>query len=138
MLRAARLDPLERADVWQRVADSRPREAAAMPTHQVATMTTALHQLIHLDTRGNSPVFMPGQALDFAADWTRAFSATGAALAQADTDGHLHRGLREVLATIIRHHWNRLGLPDDTQALLALAALQAEMIPYRPPAHDAT
>ncbi|MEY9846330.1 thiopeptide-type bacteriocin biosynthesis protein [Streptacidiphilus sp. BW17] len=134
MLRAALLDPIERAEVWQRVADSRSREAAQVATDQLVGMTQALHQLLHLDTRASSPVFAATKALDFAAGWTAAFRNAGAALAEADQDGRLHRGLREVLATIVRHHWNRLALSDHEQALLALASRQAEMTPYFTPA----
>lgn len=133
MLRAAHLDPVERADVWHRVATSRPSEAATVTAEQLAAMTPALHQLLHLDTREHSPVFAPAKPLAFAARWTAAFRNAGAGLADSDRDGQLHRGLRDVLATIVRHHFNRLGLADQQQATLALAARQAEMTPYALP-----
>lgn len=137
MLRAARLDPLERADVWDRVAHTRPL-GHEPPADRLASMAAALAHLTHLDTtKSATGIFGAEQPLAFAAPWGAAFRAAGCDLARADANGTLHRGLRDVLATLVRHHWNRLGLSDNAQALLARAARHEAMASPNRPSHEA-
>ncbi|MGH3431095.1 MAG: thiopeptide-type bacteriocin biosynthesis protein, partial [Mycobacteriales bacterium] len=70
-----------------------------------------------------------GGPLAFAALWTAAFDEAGRALGNAARNGALARGLRDVLAHHVIFHWNRIGLADRTQAILARAARQAILNP---------
>lgn len=125
MLRSARLDPLERADVWNRVAHERPLTPEPNP-QQLARTANQLHRLTLLDTTSApGSLFATGQQLDALAPWAAAYRAIGHHLAQADENGALNRGLREILATLVLHSWNRLGLAGPVQGLLARAAYQA-------------
>jgi len=128
MLRSARLDPLERADVWNRVALQRSLATEPNP-NQLARIADRLQRLTRLDTTSApGSLFADGQQLDALAPWAAAYRNIGHHLAKADENGTLHRGLREILATLVLHAWNRLDLPDSVQGLLARAACQAAKI----------
>ncbi|MFC1407165.1 MULTISPECIES: thiopeptide-type bacteriocin biosynthesis protein [Streptacidiphilus] len=125
MLRSARLDPLERADVWNRVTQQRPLTPEPNP-HQLASTAARLQRLTQLDTT-NAPgsLFAAGQQLDSTAPWAAAYRTIGQRLAEADESGVLDRGLRATLATLVLHSWNRLGVATPAQGLLARAACLA-------------
>lgn len=57
--------------------------------------------------------------LTLAASWAEDLSNAGRRFADLAADGHLRRGLRDVLTHHIVFSWNRLGLPYRTQAVLA-------------------
>jgi hypothetical protein len=67
--------------------------------------------------------------LHFAVLWSDAFTAAGRRLADAARDGVLERGLHDVLGNHVIFHWNRLGLPADTRAILARAARETLLNP---------
>jgi thiopeptide-type bacteriocin biosynthesis protein len=63
-----------------------------------------------------------GAALAWTGEWAAAYATAGRELASLAATGHLHRGLRDVLAHHVIFAWNRLGLPYTTQAILAATA----------------
>ncbi|MFI6705463.1 thiopeptide-type bacteriocin biosynthesis protein [Nonomuraea sp. NPDC050478] len=120
LLRSAGLDWYEQGDVWARVADHRDLPELIQPDQQHA-LKAGLRRLMSVDA---GPLLRDGSPLDFAAEWSGAFAATGQQLASLAADGLLHRGLRAVLAHHIIFAWNRLGMPYVTQAILAHTARQ--------------
>ncbi|MCX2968612.1 MULTISPECIES: thiopeptide-type bacteriocin biosynthesis protein [Streptomyces] len=124
LFRGARQDDNEQADIWHRVVRERPLAAEPSPD-QLNGMIPGLRRLISLDTSPTGTLFAVHGPLAFAAEWSEAFAHTGRRLADAARDGTLERGLRGVLASHVIFHWNRLGLPAATQAVLARAARTA-------------
>ena len=121
LLRAAEQDHDEQGDIWHRVANLRPL-AEAPSVDRLHTMASGLRRLMALDTSPAGTLFAPGGPLVFAAPWATVFATAGRALAEADRDGALQRGLRAILANHVIFHFNRLGIPTPTQAVLARAA----------------
>jgi hypothetical protein len=58
-------------------------------------------------------------------DWHAVFADAGTDLQRLRETGKLTRGLRDVIALHVIFHWNRIGLPAQTQATLARAAKEA-------------
>ncbi|WP_129838068.1 thiopeptide-type bacteriocin biosynthesis protein [Streptomyces sp. RFCAC02] len=121
LFRGDRQDTGEQADVWHRVVRERPLSGEPSPD-QLNAMGPGLRRLISLDTSPTGTLFSTDNPLAFAAEWSEAFATTGRRLADAARDGALERGLRDTLASHVIFHWNRLGLPAATQAVLARAA----------------
>jgi thiopeptide-type bacteriocin biosynthesis protein len=95
-MRSAGQDWYEQGDIWARVAE--------------------------VDTGPATPLMGPtGQLVNIAA-WAAAFHAAGTQLGQLARTGTLRRGLRAVLTHHVIFHWNRIGLPYNTQSLLAHTA----------------
>lgn len=128
LLRAAGQDHDEQGDIWHRVASLRPL-AEPPPADRLHAMAPALRLLMALDTSPAGTLFAPGGPLASAAPWATAFATAGCALAEADRDGALHRGLRDTLANHVIFHFNRLGLPTSAQAVLARAARDTLITP---------
>ncbi|ADP84912.1 thiopeptide-type bacteriocin biosynthesis protein [Pseudofrankia inefficax] len=128
LLRGAGLEWYERGDLFDRVCTERalPRE---VPAEKIADLSETLATLLRADTRPDGPLFGPGGPVASQARWAEACATAGRALADANRSGLLHRGLRDVLSYHAIFHWNRLGLPTRTQALLAHAARQAILGP---------
>ncbi len=121
LLRASRLDWYEQGDVWHRVTLLRPLPEA-VPIGRISQMTDSLRRLLTCDIRLDGALFGSRGPVTFAAPWAAALEAAGRALGEAATAGTLERGVRDVLAHHVIFHWNRLGLTDTTQAVLARAA----------------
>ncbi|WP_026239492.1 thiopeptide-type bacteriocin biosynthesis protein [Parafrankia discariae] len=119
---AAGLDWYERGDVFTRVAAMRPDPP---PSPARTTFTAQLRTLLAAPTQTGSPLFAPNGPAAFAAPWRDAFETAGGRLAAAASAGTLTRGLRTVLAHTVIFHWNRLGLPATTQAVLTNSAARA-------------
>lgn len=128
LIRAARQDAPEQADIWHRVAHLRPLPAEP-PADRLQGMAPAVRRLLTADTDSTSQLFTTGGILAHAAAWFAAFTEAGHQLADAARDGTLERGLRATLASHIIFHWNRLGLPARTQAVLARAVRNALLDP---------
>lgn len=60
--------------------------------------------------------------LTYLAEWAAAFDSAGTALGDLARNGTLRRGVRAVLTHHVIFHWNRIGLPHETQSVLAHAA----------------
>lgn len=120
-MRAAGLDRYEQGDVWARVAAHHPHSTAASP-QQWLSLTNAVARLTTVGT-GPETTLRTG-ALAFADDWFSAFEHAGRTLRCLAEAGDLTRGIRAVLTHHIIFHWNRLGLPAATQALLARVATE--------------
>jgi protein-L-isoaspartate(D-aspartate) O-methyltransferase len=123
LLRGAGLDWYEQGDVWARVSAHRAFSPAAGRGHPRARR--ALRRLLTADT-GPGSVLINNGPLAPCKDWAAAFDHTGRRLRRLSDDGTLDRGLRAVLAHHILFHWNRVGLPSDTQG--ALAALAHDLV----------
>ncbi|MCM2393897.1 thiopeptide-type bacteriocin biosynthesis protein [Streptomyces albipurpureus] len=128
LLRGARQDEHEQADVWDRVVRMRPLTTEP-PPDRLRGMKPALQRLLTLDTTPTSSLYQAGGPLPTAAPWAVAFTGAGRSLADAARDGTLERGLRDVLAKLVIFHWNRLGIPAAAQAVLARAARETLMNP---------
>ncbi|WP_211261338.1 thiopeptide-type bacteriocin biosynthesis protein [Pseudonocardia acaciae] len=128
LLRNARQDGLEQGDVWHRVEQLRPL-GPDVPTGRLRGMIPDLQRLMTVDTTPTGALFGPNGAASFLAPWISAFATAGHQLADAARDGALERGIRDVLANHVIFHWNRLGLPTRTQAILARAARETLMNP---------
>ncbi len=123
LMRAAGQDWYEQGDIWHRVTLLRPRGSAENPDRMGAAR--GIRRLLALDTSPGTDLFGAAGPLTFAQPWFTAFTAAGHALARAAHDGTLARGIRDVLAHHVIFHWNRLGLPDTAQAVLARAAVDS-------------
>jgi thiopeptide-type bacteriocin biosynthesis protein len=121
LLRGAGQDWYEQGDIWHRVTQLRPLPAAT-PTSRIGELTGSLAKLMTADTRPGGPLCGPGGPLAPAASWAGAFASAGRALGAAAACGNLERGVRAILAHHVIFHWNRLGLTDRTQGILAKAA----------------
>lgn len=124
MLSAARLEWYEQGDVWHLVAADRPLPAG-IGHAQLDSLGHDLMLLMHANTEPDGPLLGPGGPAAFAAGWADAFRQAGTALGEAGRNGALDRGIRHILAYHVIFHWNRLGLPARTQAILARAASAA-------------
>ncbi|WP_329131169.1 thiopeptide-type bacteriocin biosynthesis protein [Streptomyces sp. NBC_01476] len=122
----------EQGDIWHRVASMRSLPADT-PTHRLHDLTASLRRLMTVDTGPDSPLFAADRPLAFAAPWATAFTTAGRSLGRAAHDGTVERGLRDILAHHVIFHWNRLGLPGRTQAILARAAHDTVMNPVSVP-----
>jgi thiopeptide-type bacteriocin biosynthesis protein len=120
----AGLDWFEAGDVFDRVAQMRPRPAEA-DVGRVLTLATRMRPLLSVEVRCDMPLFASTGPVAFAAPWLAAFIDTGWHLGDAAATGSLDRGLRSVLAQIVIFHWNRLGLSAHAQGILAHAAKAA-------------
>lgn len=116
LMRAAGLDINEQGDVWAQVAEHR----AGLPNTPIdpdvwSSFTRDVSHLLHgkacTDTLNHH--------------WLTAFEDTGSALRTLREDGALTRGIRAITALHVIFHWNRIGLPATTQAVLARAAKDA-------------
>jgi thiopeptide-type bacteriocin biosynthesis protein len=116
-LRAARQEWYEQGDIWARVAAHRELPAGHNPADP--GRLAAVRRLVTVDAesqmRGDAP-------LAWAAGWAASYETAGRDLAGLAATGHLHRGLRDILAHHVIFAWNRLGLPYATQAILAATA----------------
>ena len=121
LLRAAGQDWHEQGDVWHRVAQMRPLDSAT-PHEQLLRTARQLRQLFAVDLARILTSQEPRPPFDTLGPWLTAATEAGNTLRDLARHGLLHRGLRDVLAHHIIFHWNRLGLPDKHQAILAHAA----------------
>lgn len=118
----------EQGDVWHRVTRLRPLPAGT-PTDRLHRLAADLHRLTTVDTGPAGSNTAGAHPLSFVAPWATAFTIAGESLGRAAHEGTLERGLRDVLAHHVIFHWNRLGLPGRTQAILARAACDMVMSP---------
>ncbi|MFI5490629.1 thiopeptide-type bacteriocin biosynthesis protein [Micromonospora echinaurantiaca] len=115
LMRAAALDLNEQGDVWAQVVEHRAahlNQATATDVRTWESFTGDVRRLLLRAPRTTR-------------DWHTAFENAGAALHRQRERGRLTRGLRAVIALHVIFHWNRLGLPATTQAILAQAAQHA-------------
>lgn len=122
-MRAAGLDWNEQGDVWARITEQRAGliDHAAAP--EPATWKSFTAGIRHL-LLGSARPEAVGR------DWLTAFSDAGAELLVLREQGKLTRGIRAVIALHVIFHWNRIGIPGSTQAVLARAAKDAVFLNY--------
>lgn len=123
LLDGAGVDWFERGDVFARVAQLRP--TPTIEHTRIDGLTDNVRGLLGLPTDAHNDLFAPGGPAALASPWRTAYIAAGQQLADAATQGTLHRGLRAVTTHIIIFHWNRLGLPASAQGILARAGTEA-------------
>ncbi|MGI9001493.1 MAG: thiopeptide-type bacteriocin biosynthesis protein [Pseudonocardia sp.] len=121
LMRGAGQDWYEQGDIWARVADNRPLPPETSPD-RVRGIELSMRRLMTVDAAPTSTLTSQGGQLDYFADWADAFDTAGAAIGDLGRDGTLRRGLRAVLTHHVIFHWNRLGLPYETQSALAHAS----------------
>ncbi|WP_432983042.1 thiopeptide-type bacteriocin biosynthesis protein [Dactylosporangium sp. CA-233914] len=115
LMRAAALDLNEQGDVWAKALEHRARYADRPTTVDQDTwehFTSDTRRLLLGNPRTRD-------------DWHTAFADAGTDLRRLRETGKLTRGLRDVIALHVIFHWNRMGLPAQTQATLAQAAKEA-------------
>jgi thiopeptide-type bacteriocin biosynthesis protein len=122
MMRAAGQDRYEQGDIWAKVSGHRPIDNRAQPDRW-STFKASVQRLITVDT--SPPTALRTGALEFADDWLRAFEHAGKTIRTLSDEGRLTRGIRAVAAHHVIFHWNRIGLPSQAQANIALAAKEA-------------
>lgn len=120
LMRTAGQDRYEQGDIWAKIADHRPTRNSAQPA-QWRTFTAAMKRLITVGTGPETALRTDGD-LEFATDWLTAFEQAGETLKTLSEEGLLTRGIRAVAAHHVIFHWNRIGLPYQTQANMARAA----------------
>lgn len=121
LFRAAGQEWFECGDIWHRVTRLRLIPTDTSPD-RLTELTESLRKLLTYDTRPTGALFDTNGPLAFAASWAAAFNHSGQALGAAANEGVLERGIRNILAHHVIFHWNRIGLPYKTQAILAHAA----------------
>ncbi|MGH3797482.1 MAG: thiopeptide-type bacteriocin biosynthesis protein [Pseudonocardiaceae bacterium] len=121
---AAGQEWFECGDIWHRVARLRPISADT-PTNRLAELAESLRTLLTNDAHPTGALFGMDGPLTFATSWAAAFNQAGQALAAAANEGTLERGTRDILTHHVIFHWNRIGLPYNTQSILAQAAKTA-------------
>jgi thiopeptide-type bacteriocin biosynthesis protein len=124
LIRAASAEWYEQGDIWHHVSRQRPLPAD-VTSGNIAAMAAAIRQPLLADITERGSLLRPGGPLAPIAPWTRAFRDAGHALGTAAREGHLRRGVREIISYAIIFHWNRLGFTARTQAILAHAARTA-------------
>ena len=132
LFRSAGQEWHEHGDVWSRVAQLRPLPSDTL-LDRLRDMASELRRLMTMNTDLHGPLLGPDGLLAFAAPWAAAFDQAGHSLGHAARDGTLQRGVRDILAHHVIFHWNRLGLPAKTQAVLARAARDTVMNPPTSP-----
>jgi thiopeptide-type bacteriocin biosynthesis protein len=120
LMRAAGQDRYEQGDTWAKLCHFRPN--SNVPAERQDAFNTAVERLITTDTGPDKPLRRNG--LHHAHEWFTAFEHTGKTLRTLADNGQLTRGLRAVATHHIIFHWNRIGLPPQTQANIAHAATQ--------------
>ncbi|UGQ13570.1 methyltransferase, FxLD system [Yinghuangia sp. ASG 101] len=133
MMRAAGLDWYEQGDTWARVAAHRLPEPVTR-TEPTDRARTAARRLMTVDA-GPTSRLVTGGALADLGSWVAAFHDAGRHLAALNRDGHLHRGLRAVIAHHVLFHWNRLGLAAALQHALSTLAMEIVMGTSEPTRH---
>jgi thiopeptide-type bacteriocin biosynthesis protein len=118
LMRAAGQDWYEQGDTWALVAAHREPPASRVPNHP-GPLPASIRRLITVDAESQMRDDAP---LARTAEWAAAYVTAGGDLAGLAASGHLHRGLRDILAHHVIFAWNRLGLPYTTQAILAATA----------------
>jgi thiopeptide-type bacteriocin biosynthesis protein len=121
LMRAAGLDWYEQGDVWARVAEDRFMSPST-PTGRERKLEPGLHRLMTVDAGPGSSLTQHAGQLAHLTEWFDAFHLAGQALGTLAHRGTLSRGLRAVLSHHVIFHWNRIGLPYNTQAILANTA----------------
>ena len=119
LMRGAGLEWYERGDAWDRVSSERPL-APDVASKQINSLASQIRTLMLADGAGSGILGGPDLA-----PWAAAFTRTGHALRALADEGRLERGLRAVLSYHVIFHWNRLGLPARTQAIMSRAARTA-------------
>lgn len=120
---AAGLDWFERGGLFAGVARIRP--APDLGSSRLDALAGNVRGLLALPAEAHTDLFTDRGPVTFAAPWHSAHTLAGRQLREAAAAGRLQRGLRAVLTHIVIFHWNRLGLPAHTQAILARAATEA-------------
>ncbi|WP_256804914.1 thiopeptide-type bacteriocin biosynthesis protein [Frankia sp. ACN10a] len=118
LMNSAGLDRYERGDVWARISAVRPEPT--VPADRQGSFNAAIERLISTDTAPHTA--WRRSAPQPVNSWLSAFELAGRHLRTYADEGQLTRGLRAVTAHLIIFHWNRMGLPNQTQANIAHTA----------------
>jgi protein-L-isoaspartate(D-aspartate) O-methyltransferase len=117
LLRAAGLDGFEQWDVWQKVVKVRPGNQAELEEAWQAYQRD-MRLLVGIDPHVVAKAMAAtGHAL--LAEYADGLTFVGGKLWQGLKEGRLQRGLRQVLATAIVFHWNRMLFTAGEQTMLA-------------------
>jgi thiopeptide-type bacteriocin biosynthesis protein len=116
VLRSAGLDTFERWDVWKRVGQLRPPASPQMGP-LLEKMRPALQRLASAATPELQQRLQ--SALPSGAQLCSLLEAWGQRLRAAQREGALERGVRDMLASCIVFHWNRMMYQLKEQVFLA-------------------
>jgi thiopeptide-type bacteriocin biosynthesis protein len=118
LMHSTGMDLDEQGDVWARTLDARTPALKTQPPpdpNQWKAFTADVRHLLLGTARSH----------DTWNNWHTAFTNAGHTLRTLRETGKLTRGLRAITAKLVIFHWNRIGLPTTTQAILARAAKEA-------------
>lgn len=118
LMRAAGQDRYEQGDIWAKLHHFRPN--SKMPAERKDDFNTAVERLITTDIGPDTVLRRSG--LHHADQWFTAFEHAGQTLCTLANNGRVTRGLRAVITHHIIFHWNRVGIPPQTQANIVQAA----------------
>ncbi|MGH3942009.1 MAG: thiopeptide-type bacteriocin biosynthesis protein [Pseudonocardiaceae bacterium] len=121
LMRGAGQDWYEQGDIWARVAENRPLPPGTS-LDRLCDSGSGLQRLMTVDAGPASTLVSQDGRLAHLAGWATALNSAGTALGDLARNGTLHRGVRAVLTHHVIFHWNRIGLPYETQSILAHAA----------------
>lgn len=118
LLRAAGLDAFERWDVYNKLQQLRPSEEQADLEAAWQENQEDFAPLLQVNPADLIAAVEPA-AQQVLSAYVEGLAQVGAALWEGQRTGRLDRGLRQILATTICFHWNRMRFGGDEQALLA-------------------
>ena len=121
LMRGAGQDWYEQGDIWARLAENRPLPPETA-LDRLRGIESDLRRLMTVDAGPASTLVNQDGPLTYLAEWAAAFDSAGTALGDLARNGTLRRGVRAVLTHHVIFHWNRIGLPYETQSVLAHAA----------------
>ena len=123
-MRGAGQDWYEQGDIWARLAGNQPLPSGT-PLDRLRGSESNLRRLVTVDAGPASTLVSRDGPFTHFADWAAAFDSAGTALGDLARNGTLRRGVRAVRIHHVIFHWNRIGLPYQTQSILAHAARAA-------------
>lgn len=118
LMRGAGLDIFEQWDVWGQMTRLR-----IWPTTSAKrTKNSAALAKLFWGPPDNHQTLFGEKLYPLIARWGESFETCGRELAQVHREGQLERGLRQVIASLIIFHWNRLGFSAAMQSELTRLA----------------
>lgn len=121
LMRGAGQEWSEQGAIWHQVEYSRPLPSG-IPSDQLHAMRPGLRKLLAVDVGPHSDLMQASGSLTHLSEWFNAFAEAGERLGCAAERGHLNRGVRSVTERHVLFHWNRIGLHQPQQCIVARVA----------------
>jgi thiopeptide-type bacteriocin biosynthesis protein len=124
LMRGAGQEWSEQCDIWHRVERSRPLPPDT-PLDRLRAMRPGMQKLLILDLGPKSDLLRGDGPLASLSTWFEVFAKGGRQLGEAVRTGRVERGIRDIAERHILFHWNRMGLPQRQQSVVARVARDA-------------